>query len=77
MNLWELGESLKAQITNINDSIPSAYRMRLAELGFTEEENVVCIRITPFGAPRLFQIGDSVITIAKDVAQQILVKELK
>ena len=75
MNLWDLPQFSQASIKSYKDSIPGNYQLRLRELGFEEGERVTCLRSAPFGGPKVFKVGDSVFSLAKDVAEEIQVSD--
>lgn len=74
MSLWKLSEKQTAQIAGFKSGLPDEYRRRLRELGFEENEMVSCLKLSPFRGPKTYQIGDSVFSLAEDVADKILVK---
>lgn len=74
MSLLDLRPNDQATITSIHASMPDDYRLRLIELGFAEGERVTCVRLTPFAGPPVYKIGDSVFSIASDVAALVEVE---
>jgi ferrous iron transport protein A len=75
MNLWNLPKDKKARVSRLEPALSVSYQRRLGELGFREGDEVVCLRNTPFGGPRIYKVGDSVFSIARDVAENITVVE--
>jgi Fe2+ transport system protein FeoA len=71
VTLWHLPRSRKARVIGTAPRLAHAYRLRLEELGFRKGGEVTCLRKTPFGSPRIYLVGDSVFSIARDVAEQI------
>lgn len=71
MTLWKLQPSTSAVIKGIDLSIPLEHQNRLKILGFSEGSTVACLRKTPFNGPRLFQINQSVYSLAEDIASAI------
>ena len=74
MSLWNLNEKTSAQITGFNCELPSQYQQRLRELGFEKKESISCLKQSPFEGPRTYQIGDSVFSLGRDIADQILIE---
>lgn len=77
MVLWSLPRGLSAKVRELGNSLPSQYRVRLSELGFREGEIVQCLRWTPFGGPRIYQVGDSVFSLASDVATFVEIEDVR
>lgn len=73
MTLWQLPEQGHAAITGFAQNLDERHQRRLRELGFDIQQTIVCLRAVPFGGPRVYQVGDSVISLAKDMASAILV----
>lgn len=71
MTLWHLPRSRKARVIGTATRLSHSYRLRLEELGFRQGGEVTCLRKTPFGSPRIYLVGDSVFSLARDVAEQI------
>ncbi len=74
MKLWELQKDQAAYISGFIESVPKIYFNRLNELGFQIGVEVVCQRQSPFGGPKVYQIGDDVFSMAKDVASCVTVE---
>lgn len=73
--LWDLKEKNQATIKNLSVAMIPNQHQRLKELGIRQGEAIVCLKIPPFGGPRVYQICGSVFSIAKDVASQISIEE--
>lgn len=76
MSLWELSPEKRATVETIVASCPELFKTRLGDLGFYPGEHIVCLRKTPFGGPRVYQVGHSVFALAEDIASFVLVGEL-
>ena len=72
--LWELKEKSQAIIEDLGDKIPSGFQLRLGELGLIKSGPIICLKKTPFNGPILYQVGDSVISLAREVAENIYIK---
>lgn len=72
MTLWDLQEQQLARIESISEELQEKHRYRLRELGFEQEISVRCVKKTPFGGPKLYQIGDSVFSLTEDIARAVL-----
>lgn len=66
--LWHLKENASSIIISLGETLPKEHSIRLEELGIRKSAKVKCLRKTPFGGPSVFLIGDSVYSLAKDVA---------
>jgi Fe2+ transport system protein FeoA len=75
MTLWMLPEHQSAKVLGFTDLLPEEYRQRLREIGFEKETEVLCLRSTPFAGPKVFQIGDSVFSLARDLAEMVTLEE--
>lgn len=71
--LWELKEKSQAVIDGLGEKIPLNFQLRLGELGLLESGPITCLKRTPFNGPNLYQVGDSVISLAREVAENIYI----
>jgi len=71
--LWELKEKSHAIIEGLGEKIPVEFQLRLSELGLLESGPIICLKKTPFNGPSLYQVGDSVISLAQEVAENIYI----
>ena len=74
--LWNLSPDQQATVKGIVDSCPELFKRRLGDLGFYPGECIVCLRRTPFGGPRVYQVGHSVFSLAEDIASFVLVGDV-
>lgn len=74
MSLWSLVEKQSAQIAGFKDGLSSEYQRRLRELGFEKKESICCLKRAPFQGPCTYQIGDSVFSLARDIADHIVIE---
>jgi ferrous iron transport protein A len=74
MTLWDLHQQKSAELTGFHTATPECYRSRLCEIGFDQGEHVTCLRVTPFGGPRVYRIGDGMFSLDRELALQILIK---
>jgi len=72
-NLWSLKVNQSAVVSGFSASMAEVFVNRLSALGFRVGQKVLCLGVTPFGGPRIFQIGDSVFSLAGDLANGIVV----
>ena len=77
MNLWNLEPLKHATIMGFSDGLRPDFKKRLEELGFGESREVLCIRKTPFAGTKVFQVGDSVFSLAKDLAELIFIQRFE
>jgi len=73
MTLWNLTPSQHATVKSIGTTCPELFKSRLGDLGFYPGERIVCLRRTPFGGPRIYQVGQSVFSLAEDIASLVIV----
>jgi ferrous iron transport protein A len=71
--LWELKRGESALIKGFDETLQTVHKHRLHDLGFEMGQSITCLMTPPFGAPRVFQIADSVFSLAKEIAQQVSV----
>ncbi|RLA63778.1 MAG: ferrous iron transport protein A [Epsilonproteobacteria bacterium] len=71
--LWELKEKSHAIIEGLGEKIPKDFQLRLGELGLLKSGSITCLKKTPFNGPTLYQVGDSVISLAQEVAENIYI----
>lgn len=77
MSLWNLKSNQSARVRGIDPSLPATFRDRLEHLGFAAGEQVACVRRTPFNGPRVYRVGDSVFSLAQDIASAVLIEEIQ
>jgi ferrous iron transport protein A len=74
--LWDLTPNQQALVKSIGLDCSELFKGRLGDLGFYPGERIICIRRTPFGGPRIYQVGASVFSLAEDIATAVLVDEV-
>jgi Fe2+ transport system protein FeoA len=75
-SLWNLSPARQARVKTIIDTCPELFKSRLGDLGFYPGERIICLRKTPFGGPRVYQVGHSVFALAQDIASFVLISEI-
>lgn len=71
MTLWEL----KPQQTAIILSTQSALDVwRLDSLGFHPNAEVLCLQTTLFNGPKVYQVGEQIVSLSHEVASHILIE---
>lgn len=75
MTLWDLQEMQRATIKAFENPLNDKQIQRLEDLGFRIGEKVTCTKRIPFQGPRLFRSNDSIFSLAKDVAQHVLLEK--
>ncbi|MEZ4871708.1 MAG: FeoA family protein [Bdellovibrionales bacterium] len=73
INLWTLEPNKSAVIRSIEAGVPESILHRLKELGFSAGHPVICLMQPSFGAPRVYQINQSVYSLDQDIAQCVQV----
>jgi Fe2+ transport system protein FeoA len=75
MSLWNLNLNQSARVKGFDPSLPDTFRDRLEHLGFAAGEDVACVRRTPFNGPRVYRVGDSIFSLAQDIASAVLIED--
>lgn len=76
MNLWAMKENSTAVVLSLDNALLDCHALRLTELGLRVNERIKCLKHIPFRGPRIYLIGDSVFSLAEDVASCIQVHEI-
>ncbi|UAA38955.1 ferrous iron transport protein A [Paraneptunicella aestuarii] len=71
MTVWDLPKKTSAYVSHISDHLEMVVVSRLQEMGFNIDCEVLCLRRSPFSGPIVIQLGDSVISLEKDIADKI------
>jgi Fe2+ transport system protein FeoA len=72
--LEHLGVDECCVVVGFSEDLPSEQRQRLEELGFCPGALLKCMKNTPFGGPRIFEVGGSVFSIESSLAKHLKVK---
>ena len=75
MSIWNLKSNQTAVVKQIDPALSPAFRDRLEHLGFNAGEEILCMRCTPFNGPRVFRVGDSIFSLAQDIASAVEIEE--
>jgi Fe2+ transport system protein FeoA len=71
MTLWDLRQGSSAKVSSFKASIESSYRTRLTELGFHPGEQIACVLSPSLGAPKLYQVNNTVYSLDDSIASLI------
>ncbi len=74
LSLWSLGAGDRCEILAYDDVLAEPYRIRLMEFGFHVGETVTCLQSPAFGAPKVYQVSNTVYSLDDEVACHVLVK---
>ncbi len=74
-NLWQLKKGQCGEVTALDEQLCENYRKRLVELGFAPGANVQCLVAPRLGAPKLYQVRNTVYSLERSVALQVLIRE--
>lgn len=74
MTLWDLPENQSAAIRSFGPSLNDRQRKRLEDIGFRIGETILCFKRTPFQSPRLYRSEESVFSLTREIAEQILLE---
>lgn len=75
MTLWNLHQNEKGIIQGFHPQISSSYLERLKEFGFGKVSKVLCIRDGYLRGSKIFQTGDSLFCMDKDLALKVHIKK--
>ena len=73
-SLWSLRVGQVGEITSYDDALAEKYRIRLMEFGFHVGERVKCLQAPALGAPRVYQVSNTVFSLDDEVASHIMVR---
>ena len=76
MSLWMLREREGGQVELFDAHLERNCATRLREIGLEEGERVVCLKILPFGGPRVFQMRDGVFSLEQSLARKVFVRKI-
>lgn len=74
--LWELKKSHSGKILSLCDSTEPNECIRLNELGLFSGQEITCLKAAPFMGPRVYQVSDSIFSLAREVANKIIIEEI-
>jgi len=71
LSLWDMTRGQQCLVSGFRDSLDERYILRLMEIGFHPGEKVTCLNTLAFGAPKVYQISNSVFSLDDTVASHI------
>ena len=71
--LWDLKKGQSGILTGFDEKLDSRYQDRVLELGFRPNTKISCLKNSAFGAPRVYQVNNSVFSLEDSIASCILV----
>lgn len=72
--LWSLKAGDRCEILGYDDALAEKYRIRLMEFGFHVGEPVTCLQSPAFGAPKVYQVSNTIYSLDDEVATHVLVR---
>ena len=69
--LWSLKPLQAACIQTLRPVLTPEYRRRLEDFGFAPGKEIRCLQWTPLSGPRVYQVGDSVFSLDRELADAI------
>jgi len=75
-SLWQMSRGKTGVVTGFDDSIKTNIRVRLEELGFREGAVVTCSTAPKLGAPKLYQVANSVYSLEQPLAELVQIQTL-
>lgn len=76
MSLWTLEEKEEGQVELFDPDLKINHITRLREIGLEEGERVVCLKVLPFGGPRIFQMRDGVFSLEGSLGRKVFVRKV-
>jgi Fe2+ transport system protein FeoA len=74
-SLWSLRAGDRCEILGYDDALAEKYKIRLMEFGFHVGECVTCLQSPAFGAPKVYQVSNTIFSLDDEVAVHVLVKQ--
>ena len=72
--LWSLRAGERCEILGYDDALAEPYKIRLMEFGFHPGESVTCLQSPAFGAPKVYQVSNTVFSLDDEVASHVAVQ---
>lgn len=63
-----------ARVRSLLEPLQTEFQRRLRELGFREGSRVTCLRRTPLGGPRVYEVDGAVFSLEASLARHIEVE---
>jgi Fe2+ transport system protein FeoA len=76
-SLWQMSRGKSGVVTGFDDTIKTNIRLRLEELGFHEGAVVTCSMAPAMGAPKLYQVANSIYSLEKPLAELVQIQALQ
>lgn len=73
-SLWSLKADQECEILSYDNGLAERYRIRLMEFGFHVGERVRCLQSPGFGAPKVYQVSNTIFSLDDEVASHIMVR---
>ena len=73
-SLWSLKAGDQCEIVGYDDALAEQYKIRLMEFGFHPGEVVTCLQSPRFGAPKVYQVSNTIFSLDDEVAEHVVVK---
>lgn len=74
LSLWSLKAGDRCEILGYDDALAEKYKIRLMEFGFHPGECVTCLQSPSFGAPKVYQVSNTVFSLDDEVATHVSVR---
>ncbi len=70
-SLWTMSAGESALIASLEGEKVDAATRRLMDIGFREGQQVTCLLIPGFGAPRVFAVGGATYSLDRSAAERV------
>ncbi len=74
LSLWSLKAGDRCEIVGYDDALAEQYKIRLMEFGFHVGECVTCLQSPAFGAPKVYQVSNTIFSLDDEVATHVMVR---
>lgn len=74
MPMSELRRGGTARVVGLDPALPASVSRRLADLGFTADTEIECVRRAPLGSPTVYRVGESRLCLRRALSEGILVE---
>ena len=71
--LWQLKNGQSCIIEGFDECLDPQYKDRVSELGFRPKTKVSCLKSPSFGAPKVYQVSNSVFSLEESIASGIFI----
>lgn len=71
LSLWQLKKGQSCVLLDFDEALDPRYKARVIELGFRPKTHILCVKAPGLGAPKVYQINNSVFSLENSIAAYI------